>query len=193
MRANINEMRRVHHVNLGRVACNVWKARHGQDLPEIFPFGDTFPNIGVVWTQKVDVANGDPLYTTYHYPPLVSDEYAITLPDSAGVAFPWKKMATNALYWWIICTIPIKQNRSWAKKLLGEHESSLLLVNQQPRCTLSWDSGGSIWIKHKGNKYLTWHLQHPKRVLWHFALTLSTVQLGCLRLIPPTNTELTPF
>ena len=71
--SNINEMRRV-HVNLGREARNVWKARHGEDLPEIFPFGDTFPNIGVVWTQSVHVANGNPLYTTYHYPPLVLDE-----------------------------------------------------------------------------------------------------------------------
>jgi hypothetical protein len=152
--SNINEMRRV-HVNLGREARKGWKSRHGEDLPELFPFGDTFSNIGVVWTQSVHVANGDPLYTTYHYPPSVLDEYAISLPDSAGVAFPRKKMATNALYWWIICTIPIKQNRiSWANGLLGEHESSLLVVNQQPWCTLSRDSVGSIWIEHKGNKFL---------------------------------------
>jgi hypothetical protein len=150
---NINEMRRV-QVNLGRCARNVWKARYRQDLPEILPFGDTFPSIGVVWTQSVDVTNGHPLYTTNHYPPSVLDEYAISLPDSAGVAFPRKNMATNALYWWIICTVPIKQNRiSWANLLLGEHESSLLVVNQQTWCTLSRDSGGSIWIEHKGNKY----------------------------------------
>jgi hypothetical protein len=151
---NIDETRRV-HVNLGRVARTVWKARHGQVLPEIFPFGDSYPNIGIVWTQSVDVANGNPLYTTSLYPPSVLDEYAITLPDSAGVAFPRKRMATNALYWWIICTVPSKQNKiNWAKHLLGKHDSSLLVVNQQPWCTLSRDREGSIWIEHKGNKYL---------------------------------------
>jgi hypothetical protein len=150
----MNEMRQV-HVNLGWGAWTVWKARFGQDLPELIPFGDIFPNIGVVWMQSVDVTNGHPLYTTNHYPPSVLDEYAISLLGSAGVAFPQKKMATNALYWWIICTVPIKQNSiSWANLLLGKHESSLLVVNQQTWCTLSWDSRGSIWIEHKGNKYL---------------------------------------
>ena len=95
------------------------------------------------------------LITTTNYPPLVLDEDAMTLLHSAGVVFPWKKMAMNALYWWIMCTVPLLQNKIiWANNVLGKHESALLVVSQQPWCRLSWESGGSIWIEHKGNKCL---------------------------------------
>ena len=105
-------------------AQTAWKECYGKDLPEQILFGDSYHNIGVVWT-----------------------------PDSDGVAFPWKMMGTNTLYWWIMCTIPIVQKKiSWANNLLGVHESALLVVSQQPWCTLSWDSSSSTWIEHKGNK-----------------------------------------
>ena len=94
----MNEIRQV-HVNLGQDVWTVWKAHYGQDLTELISFGDTYHNIGVVWMQSVDLASGQPLYTTTNYPPSVSDEYAITLPHSAGVVFPLKKMTKNALYW----------------------------------------------------------------------------------------------
>jgi hypothetical protein len=98
-------------LKLGRSARNAWKQCHGIVLPEISPFSDFYIPIGVVWPQSISVpSKQSPVYTMTEYPPSVMDECAIALPDQDGVAFHRKGDATWALYWWIICTVPLVES-----------------------------------------------------------------------------------
>jgi hypothetical protein len=103
------------------------------------------------------------------YPPSVLDDCAValpveekekekekatTVPDKQSFAFRNQKMATLALYWWIICTIPTVRNRGkWAKDMLGEHTLAVLYTTQSPVWScLSREKDGSIWVEYNGRK-----------------------------------------
>lgn len=130
---------------------------YGQDLPQINAFGDSYKKIGTVWTQSISVPDQTHVYTA-EYPPSILDESAIALPNYDGVAFNNQNNARHALLWWIICTVPsVSSRRSWAKELLGEHMSALLLVVSYSKawCSmLSQDTNGSFWIEYNGRKFV---------------------------------------
>jgi iron uptake system EfeUOB component EfeO/EfeM len=148
------------------MAKTLWKEHYGEKMPDIKPFGDSYKNIGLVWTMCVDLQERS-VYTTTEYPPSVLDnsavalpveekekEKATTVPDKQRFAFRNQKMATLALYWWIICTIPtVRNRRKWAEDMLGEHTSAVLYTTQSPVWSiLSRENNGSIWVEYNGRK-----------------------------------------
>ena len=142
-------------IRLSFHAQRAWKERHGKELPAINAFGDSYKKVGVVWTQSIAVSDNKPWYTTTDYPPSVLDDCAVNLPNGDGVAFRNQKSARQALWWRIICTVPLVGNRRrWADELLGEHSSVLLVVSPptQPWCRLSRDDSGSFWVEYNGRK-----------------------------------------
>jgi hypothetical protein len=152
------------HIDLEAMAKKLWKERYGENMPDIKPFGDSYKNIGLVWTMCVDLQERS-VYTTTEYPPSVLDdsvvavpeeekEKATTVPDKQCFAFRNQKKATLALYWWIICTIPTVSNRGKrAKDMLGEHTSAVLYTTQSPVWSiLSREKDGSIWVEYNGRK-----------------------------------------
>jgi hypothetical protein len=79
--------------------------------------------------------------------------FFLNLPNQEGVAFINQKRAREALYWWIICKVPlVNSRRSWANELLGEYNSVELVVSTYSRawCTLTRGSTGSFCIKYNG-------------------------------------------
>ena len=115
------------HIDLEAMAKTLWKERYGENMPDIKPFGDSYKNIGLVWTMCVDLQERS-VYTTTEYPPSVLDDSMVVLPEEEEEkAIRNQKISTRALYWWIICTIPTVRNRGkWAKDMLGEHTSAVL-------------------------------------------------------------------
>jgi hypothetical protein len=144
------------HINLETTAKRLWRERYGENLLDIKPFGDSYKNIGIVWTMCVDVQERS-VYTTTDYSPSVLDESmvalpeeeeeATTVPDKQRFAFRNQKIATRALYWWIICTVPtVGSRRKWGKDMLGEHTSAVLYTTQSRVWSiLSRGDDGSIW------------------------------------------------
>ena len=95
------------------------------------------------------------MYTTTEYPPSVLDDSFETLPNGEGVAFKSQKNARDALFWWIICTVPsVHSIRSWANELLGDRDSVELVVAHLSHgwCTLLRDNTASLCIKYNGRK-----------------------------------------
>jgi hypothetical protein len=121
-------------------------------------FGDSYKSIGMVWTQSLPSPGGHTsVYTTTEYPPLILDDLAKTLPNNDGVAFNNKKNATNALLWWVICTMPsLGSRRKWANRLLKDNPAVLIFVKDYSRawCTLSRDNKDSIWVGYNGRRCL---------------------------------------
>jgi len=143
-------------VKLRAMAQDAWKERYGKTLPPMYPFGDSYKMIGTVWTQSICEPGKSPLYTTTECPPSVLDDSFKTLPNQEGVAFCTQNKARDALYWWIICTVPsLPSRRRWANELLGNHESMVLVVAVYSHawCTLFRHSNGSFCIEYNGRKW----------------------------------------
>lgn len=143
-------------INLFELAKDAWKECYGQDMPKPLPFGDSFPKVGMLWTQGIQLNVRETIYTT-QYPPSLLDATAERIPDDFGVGFRKQKDATSALLWWIICTKQsAKSRRRWAAYLLGNAEKALLytkVYSRQVWCTLSRDHrNGKIWLEYKGRK-----------------------------------------
>jgi hypothetical protein len=142
-------------VHLKAMAQNAWKEHYGNDLPLISPFGDSYKNIGTIWTQSICEPGKPSVYTTTEYPPSVLDESFMMLPKQERVAFNNQKNARDALYWWIICMVPsVHSRRSWANELLGDHDSMVLVVALYSRawCMLLRDSTGFICVEYNGRR-----------------------------------------
>jgi hypothetical protein len=141
-------------IDLVADARTAWQLGYGQHLPPSNAFGDSYKNIGTVWTCSLSVPNRtEPYYTTNEYPPSMLDECAKALPNGDGFAFKKKSEAKNALLWWIICTVPSKGSiRNWANQLLGQNGKVVLLANNQAWCTLLKDNIGSISVEYNGRR-----------------------------------------
>jgi hypothetical protein len=148
-------------IDLYQEARKAWEERYGSTrLPPISAFGDSYGGIGLVWTQAVHEPGMPTLYTTTEYPPSVLDESFITLEDDEGVAFTNKKMAKHALLWWIICTIPTRNNiLRWSDNWLQEKDSVVLVVANYSAdwCTLLRDENGSVCVEYNGRRRVLAH------------------------------------
>jgi hypothetical protein len=145
-------------IDLTKLAQKAWKGRHDQNLPEMNVFGDSYKNIGTVWTQSLPSPGGNTsVYTTTEYPPSILDNFSTTLPNNDGVAFNNQRNARNALLWWVICTVPSAGcKRKWANKLLQNNPSVVIFVAyySQAWCTLLRDNKESIWVEYNGRRFL---------------------------------------
>jgi hypothetical protein len=162
-----NAMNSAKYIDLEVTAKLLWRERYGENMPDIKAFGDSYKNIGTVWTMCVDIQERS-VYTTTEYRPSVLDESVVallaedgedeekttTVTDKPRFAFSSQKLAKRAFYWWIICTIPtVHGRRKWAKDMLGECTSVVLYTNSSPVwSTLSRGDDGSIWVEYNGRK-----------------------------------------
>jgi hypothetical protein len=141
-------------VKLATLAQTSWMDRYGQVLPELNPRAENYRGVGTLWTpQTIDFGEELPIHMN-DYPPSVLDETAIPIPNQDGVGFRRVKEARNALYWWIICSIQlVESRRHWAKEVLGERRSVIIVVHPTIMwCTLWIDNSGSFWVGYKGRK-----------------------------------------